>query len=367
MKVNCLVLRSCSALLSLTLLFGLSSCGRNSTSTSSTSASEDAVVASSVAEPSLSVTHPFLYSDATWTSTPADVEALIEKAPDKASFIGERKKSYIFNDTEYNTLTGTCAFIFKDELLCKTNYVYDSSQPFDDISTDFIDGLKEVYGEPTSDKSETSDGNTNIWLEWSNDNSKISYFYSFNDNKYNLVLAYELPENNVPTIDTSDRNGDFRSGFWGDDIDTIYKYETAKFATVSDDNKTIMYSGTVAGHEAYILYDFDDEGKLYRGLYQFTDSYNEGSMYIAVFDSLKESLADKYGKPSVDKKKKLSSLADYTDDGTALQLGYTMYSAQWTTESTEITLGMISVNYEIGIMMEYKDSTHAPVKDSSGL
>lgn len=44
-----------------------------------------------------------------------------------------------------------------------------------------------------------------------------------------------------------------------------------------------------------------------------------------------------------------------------------MYSAQWTTESTEITLGMISVNYEIGIMMEYKDSTHAPVKDSSGL
>lgn len=176
-------------------------------------------------------------------------------------------------------------FIFVVIVLLCCIVAYDSSQPFDDISADFIDGLKEVYGEPTSDKSETSDGNTNIWLEWSNDNSKISYFYSFNDNKYNLVLAYELPENKVPTIDTSDRNGDFRSGFWGDDIDTIYKCETAKFATVSDDNKTIMYSGTVAGHEAYILYDFDDEGKLYRGLYQFTDSYNEGSIVVLRVDT----------------------------------------------------------------------------------
>lgn len=367
MKVSHLALRSCSALLSLTLLFGLSSCGSSNASTTATSASEDAIVASSVAEPPLSVTHPFLYSDATWTSTPADVETLMEKSPDKTSFMGDCKKSYIFNDIEYKTITGTCAFIFKDELLCKTNYVYSSSQPFDDISADFIDKLKEVYGEPTADKSETSDGNTNIWLEWSNDNSKISYFYSFDDNKYNLVLAYELPENKVPTIDASNRDGDFRIGFWGDDIETIYKYETAKFAAVSDDNKTIMYSGTVAGHESYILYDFDDEGKLYRGLYQFTDSYNEGSMYIAAFDSLKENLTDKYGKPSMDKKKKISSLADYTDDGTALQLGYTMYSAKWTTESTEITLGMLSVNYEISIMMEYKDSTHAPVKDSSGL
>lgn len=367
MKVKRLALRSCSALLSLTLLFGLSSCGSSNASTTATSASEDAIVASSVAEPPLSVTHPFLYSDAAWTSTPADVEALMEKSPDKTSFMGDCKKSYIFNDIEYNTITGTCAFIFKDKLLCKTNYVYNSSQPFDDISADFIDGLKEVYGEPTADKSETSDSNTNIWLEWSNDNSKISYFYSFDDNKYNLVLAYELPENKVPTIDASNRDGDFRIGFWGDDIETIYKYETAKFAAVSDDNKTIMYSGTVAGHEAYILYDFDDEGKLYRGLYQFTNSYNEGSMYIAAFDSLKENLTDKYGKPSMDKKKKISSLADYTDDGTALQLGYTMYSAKWTAESTEITLGMLSVNYEISIMMEYKDSTHAPVKDSSGL
>ena len=291
----------------------------------------------------------------------------MEKAPDKTSFIGDCKKSYTFYDTEYNTITGDCAFIFKDELLCKTNYVYDSSQPFDDISTDFIDGLKEVYGEPTADKSETSDDNTNIWLEWLNDNSKISYFYSFNDNKYNLVLAYELPENKVPTTDTPNRDGDFRIGFWGDDMETVYKYETSKFEAVSDDNKTIMYSGTVAGYKAYILYEFDEDGKLYRGLYQFTDSYNEGSMYIANFDSLKESLTDKYGTPSMDKKKKLSSLADYTDDGTALQLGYTMYSAKWTTESTEITLGMLSVNYEVSIMMEYKDSTHAPVKDSSGL
>ena len=371
MKANRLVLRSCSALLSFTLLFGLSSCGSNSTSTSSTSASEDAVVASSVAEPPLSVTHPFLYSDATWTSTPADVEALMEKAPDKTSFMGDCKKSYIFYDTEYNTITGDCAFIFKDELLCKTNYVYDSSQPFDDISSDFIDGLKEVYGEPTADKSETSDDNTNIWLEWLNDNSKISYFYSFNDNKYNLVLAYELPDSKIPATDTSGRNGDFRIGFWGDDIETINRYETAKFEGISeeDDGTTMMmYSGTVSGrNNTYITYLFDSTGKLYQCFYGFNDTYSGAELYIAAYKSLKESLTEKYGRPVSDERKNLSSLARYADEDIALQLGYSAYRAVWKTETTEITLIMYNLGDGIETTLAYTDPNHEEIKDTSGL
>ena len=368
MKVTRLALRSCSALLSLTLLFGLSSCGSNSMSTSSTSASEDAVVASSVAEPPLSVTHPFVHSTATWSTTPAEIETVMERSPDRISLVGNGKKAYVFDNIECNTIRGVCSFTFKEDLLCKTVYNYTSPQPFTDSSTSFVDNLKETYGDPIEDKSNLSEDGAGVWLEWVTDDVSISYFYLINtDNKYELILSYELSENKIPVTNASDRNGDFRIGFWGDDMETINKYETAKFEAISSDNKTIMYSGTVASHEAYILYEFDDDGKLYRGLYQFTDSYNEGSMYIATFDSLKESLSDKYGKPSTDKKKKLSSLANYTDDGTALQLGYTMYNTKWNTETTEISLGMLSVNYEISILMEYKDPTHAPVKDSSGL
>lgn len=95
MKVSHLALRSCSALLSLTLLFGLSSCG-SSTPTSSASASEDAIVASSVAEPPLSVTHPFVHSTATCSTTPAEIETVMERTPDKISLVGNGKKGICF-------------------------------------------------------------------------------------------------------------------------------------------------------------------------------------------------------------------------------------------------------------------------------
>lgn len=367
MKVNRLALRSCSALLSLTLLFGLSSCSSTPTS-SSASTSEDTIVASSEPELPLSTTHPFVHSAATWSTTPAEIETVMERSPDRTSLVGNGKKAYIFENTECNTLRGFCSFTFKDDLLCKTFYKYSSSQPFTDASTSFIDNLKETYGDPTEDKSTLSEDGTGVWLEWTTDDASISYFYLINtDKKYELTLSYDLSESKIPPTDTSDRNGDFRIGFWGDDMETINKYETAKFEAFSAEDMTMMYSGTVAGHEAYIFYIFDEEGKLYKGAYQLTDSYNEGSLYIATFDSLKEGLTEKYGKPVVDKKNKLSSLANYTDDGTALQLGYIVYATQWTTETTEISLGMLGVNYEINILMDYVDPHHAPVKNTTGL
>lgn len=99
MKVSHLALRSCSVLLSLMLLFGLNSCG-SSTPTSSASASEDTVVDSSVAEPPLSVTHPFVHSTATWSTTPAEIENLLGQSPDTVSFAGNGKKKYTFSNIE---------------------------------------------------------------------------------------------------------------------------------------------------------------------------------------------------------------------------------------------------------------------------
>lgn len=370
MKVKRLALRSCSAILSLTLLLGLSSCGSSSPA-SFASASEDAVVASSVAEPPLSVTHPFVHSTATWSTTPAEIETVMERAPDRISLVGNGKKAYVFDNTECNTLRGFCSFTFKDDLLCKTLYNYTSTQPFTDASTSFVDNLKETYGDPTEDKSVLSEDGAGVWLEWVTGDGSISYFYLINtDNKYELTLAYELSDDKIPTTDASDRNGDFRIGFWGDDIETINKYETAKFEGISedDDGTTLMlFSGTVSGKDAYTSYIFDQAGKLYLGFYGFNDTYSGAELYIAAYKSLKESLTEKYGKPVSDERKNLSSLARYADEDIALQLGYSAYRAVWKTQTTEITLMMYNLGDGIETSLAYTDPNHEEIKDTTGL
>lgn len=370
MKVNHLALRSCSALLSLTLLLGLSSCG-SSTPTSSTSASEDAAVASSVVELPLSVTHPFVHSTATWSTTPSEIDSLLGKSPDTVSFAGNGKKKYTFSNIECNGLNGEGYFVFKDTLLCKTAYNYISAQPFTEESTSIVAALNDTYGTPTEDKSNVLEDGAGVWLEWTTEDVNISYFYYPNeDSKYELVLAYDLPDNKIPATDTSDRNGDFRIGFWGDDIETINKYETAKFEGISedDDGTTLMlFSGTVSGKDAYTSYIFDQAGKLYQGFYGFNDTYSGAELYIAAYKSLKESLTEKYGKPVSDERKNLSSLARYADEDIALQLGYSAYRAVWKNQTTEITLMMYNLGDGIETSLAYTNPNHEEIKDTTGL
>ena len=350
-------------LLALTILLSFTACSSSSTSTTNTSSSVNA------SEIPLSETHPFVYADITWDATPTEVEASIGKAADSVSFAGGGKKTYRFENVICNDISGKCIFNFKEDFLYKSTYEYSSTQPFVDVSNKFIESLKETYGEPSNDKSTSPEDGSDIWLEWTTDDISVSYFYCLNpdENKYMLVMGYELPESKIPVTNISDRNGDFRIGFWGDDMDTINKYESATFEGISSDGTTMIFSGTVAGNNTYIFYIFDEEGKLYKGAYQLTDSYNEGSMYISIFNTLKDGLTEKYGTPTIDKKNKLSSLANYTDDGTALQLGYVVYATKWNTDTTDVSLGMLSVNYEISILMDYVDPTHAEVKNTTGL
>lgn len=132
-----------------------------------------------------------------------------------------------------------------------STFTAESSQVLTDTSNTFIENLTEVYGEATEDKSDTDEDGAGVWLEWTTDDISVSYLYYINPDtkKYQIVLSYSLPENKLPVIDASNRNGDFRTGFWGDDEDTINKYETAKFEGVSEDGLTMLYpSGLPAAY-----------------------------------------------------------------------------------------------------------------------
>lgn len=359
---------TCSIIIGIALLLGLSSCG--AAQPNSTIGSRESPASSIVEEP-LSITHPFAYSDVTWSTSLSKLETVIGKSSSSFSYVGNAKKRYFFESIEYNGIKGHCSYTYINESLCESAFTTDSPQALNDTSDYLIANLTETYGTPTTDKSIPSDSGTGIWFIWETDEINISYLYNFDSStsKYKLALTYHLPDSKLPIIPISNRSGDFRIGFWNDDIDTINKYETAKFEGISEDEygTTMMYSGTVTGKNAYIFYLFDGDGKLYKGAYQLTDTYNEGSMYISVFDSLKDSLTEIYGKPISDKKNKLTSLANYTDDGTALQLGYVVYGTEWKTDTSKISLGMLGVNYEINILIDYVNPAHKEVKNTSGL
>ena len=80
-------------------------------------------------------------------------------------------------------------------------------------------------------------------------------------------------------------------------------------------------------------------------------------------------LLEIYGDPIVDEINYVygESLADYMDDVLALEAGYTIYIAQWETDTTTISMGMFAENYDIKFLLIYEDINYEEPKDYSGL
>lgn len=80
----------------------------------------------------------------------------------------------------------------------------------------------------------------------------------------------------------------FRNTIWGDDIDTVKKYET-EINLESLDDGSLFGNVRVNGYKAFAFYHFNDN-KLHDGLYLFDLGYTSGGQFISTYNSLKESL-----------------------------------------------------------------------------
>jgi hypothetical protein len=170
----------------------------------------------------------------------------------------------------------------------------------------------------------------------------------------------------TPEPTPEERDGDFRSAFWGDDKETVKKYETANLLHESENG--LFYDGvSVAAKNFYAIYYFDTEGKLYQGLYYLTDTHTQGSMYITDYNILKDALTSVYGTPTSDVVKNLNSAASATDAGSALEYGWRAYRTIWETETTTIDILLGADNYEIMLYIGYEDKNHEEVINTSGL
>ncbi len=162
-------------------------------------------------------------------------------------------------------------------------------------------------------------------------------------------------------------NTDFRNTCWGDSLETVKESEDG--SPVDELSDSLMYEGTLSGHDVYILYYFKD-GKLVHADYALKESFTNGGQYISLYEQWKETLIKQYGK--VDSNS--PGLVKYVDDGLietagparALEYGYTAYADDWYTNNTHIRIGLVSNDYEMSLLISYYDKKYNPDDEDLG-
>lgn len=161
-------------------------------------------------------------------------------------------------------------------------------------------------------------------------------------------------------------DADFRNAKWGDDIETVKKYEIE--ISLSESENQLAGETNIGGYDSYAGFLFDDN-KLYEGLYAFPLNYSNAGQYIPVYDNLKDMLTQKYGEPYEDEIIPLTkqSQIDLAGPAHALEYGYVVYRSQWQTDETNIMLGMSAEDYEVGLVITYIDKNYEKDINDSGL
>lgn len=177
--------------------------------------------------------------------------------------------------------------------------------------------------------------------------------------------APDVTPNEKP-VEVKREDADFRNAKWGEDEETVKKYEI-EIALTEGENQ-LLGEANVGGYDSYVGFLFDNNA-LYQGIYAFVLNYSNAGQYIPVYDALKNMLTQKYGNPYEDEIIPLAKQKqiDYAGPASALEYGYVVYRSQWETDTTNIMLGMSAENYEVKLLISYTDKNYEPDVNDSGL
>jgi hypothetical protein len=162
--------------------------------------------------------------------------------------------------------------------------------------------------------------------------------------------TWEFDKETHPKVSSS--TSDFRKAKWGMSKKQVKVTESGKIER--DDEMVLAYSGKVSDMECLIAYIFADN-KLVRAKYVFIPKHSNENDYIVDYKNIKEGLTKKYDAPKSDESYWRNELYkdDYSHWGFAVSLGHLTYSADWETESTEISLVLSGENYHVSLATEY--------------
>ena len=87
---------------------------------------------------------------------------------------------------------------------------------------------------------------------------------------------------------------------------------------------------------------------------------------IQYYDYWKKLITKKYGSPNLDKKYKLSYVADYcSDEAQAIECGFIEYRSEWKNKNTNIRLLLQKGEETPNLLLLYYDKNYNP-SDSNG-
>lgn len=229
-----------------------------------------------------------------------------------------------------------------------------------------IEELKEIYAV------KNADFNIKQYVNASDNDNNLSYKYEGNLNikkegKYQIkIIVTDSSGNSSETecqVVVEERKGlSFRNAKWGDTKEEVIRYETLTNPEINDDS--IIYETKLDNKNVYLYYAFKND-KLIGALYSLNE--NTQTYYkMQYYDDWKKLITKKYGSPNLDKKYKLSYVADYcSDEAQAIECGFIEYRSEWKNKNTNIRLLLQKGEETPNLLLLYYDKNYNP-SDSNG-
>jgi len=120
-------------------------------------------------------------------------------------------------------------------------------------------------------------------------------------------------------------------------------------------DRVLIFQTRLADLGCEAVYILLPDGRLVRAKYLVIDSYSNDQRYLATYDSLRELLGKKYGKPTEENTYWSDEL--YQDDpsnwGMAVSAGHMARYTNWYIGDTHVLLYLTGNNFEISVGVEY--------------
>ena len=158
-------------------------------------------------------------------------------------------------------------------------------------------------------------------------------------------------------VSLSNTEFDVRKVNWGMNQAQIRETETLEL--IIDEADTVAYEGKLNNNACLIVYRFYNN-KLSSMDYIFKHTYSDDARFVNDFETLKDSLIKKYGKPLESNRHFFSETYEdsYTDWGMALSTGELSFFTTWIVNQTKIMLALYGDNYEVSFILSYSGTEY---------
>ena len=144
----------------------------------------------------------------------------------------------------------------------------------------------------------------------------------------------------------------FRKASWGASREDIQLVEVGEYDVDTPELLVIPARvGELNFNAVYILLG----DQLVRAKYMLTETYQNKNHYLNAYETLKQSLAKKYGQTRSDDTYWSNDLYkdDHQDWGMAVSCGHLMQSATWQTTETDVLLTLDGEGFEVRVGIQY--------------